>query len=528
MRVDELIAAHASRDGERTALILPARGRRETQVSFQELESRIQRVAAGLSASGLQPGERAAMLVPPTAEFFILAFGLLRLGAVPVLIDPGIGRQHLRTCLNESQPAAFIGVVKAHLARRVLGWVPDVRMLITVGKGPAFGTRLREVEGRAVPGWTPPPRAAHSTAAIAFTSGSTGVPKGVEQTQEMLLAQTELIAELYDLGPHQTSLATFPPFALFGPPHGMTTVLPKMDPSAPAKARPKTILAAANKHRATVLFGSPALLDTLARGASDGRMPTVQTVISAGAPVPRSTQQQILGLLEPGAQVFSPYGATEALPVASIGSAELLTLPAGICVGRPVPGVRVCLIRIDDGPVPELHTELLVKAGETGEVVVCGPNVTLRYAERPDQDKLAKTVWDGQIAHRMGDLASMDSAGRLWFAGRKSHRVETSKGALYSVPCEEIYNSHPLIRRTALVGVGAMGAQTPVLCVELEGRLRSTAALTAEIRAMGAAQPLTADITKILYHPGFPVDIRHNSKIDRAALAGWATKQASE
>lgn len=532
--IDALVASSARAHPARAALVLPRPLMGERTTLFAALDRRVDAVAAGLQAAGLLPDQRAALLVPPTEDFFVLVFALLRLGAVPVLVDPGIGRRHLRTCLGEAEPRAFLGVAAAHLARRVLRWCPGAELAVTVGRAPGPGPRLAGIEaaGRALQPWQPPARAPGATAAVVFTSGSTGVPKGVEQTQENLLAQVAAVASLYHLGPDDVSLATFPVFALFGPPLGMTTVVPRMDPTKPAQVRPARVLTAARRHRATVLFGSPALLDTVTRGALSSSaadqeagpaMPTVRRVISAGAPVSRRIQRATLTLLPAGAQVFSPYGATEALPVTSIGSDELLALPAdGICIGRPVPGVDVALMAITDDPVAELTPDLLVAAGETGEVVVRGDVVTTRYLGRPDATAAAKLRWGGQVAHRMGDLASLDADGRLWFAGRKAHRVATADGPLYSVPCEEVFNAHPQVRRTALVGLGSRGREVPVLCVQLEPGVAGSPALTAELLALGAVDDRTRAISRVRYHPGFPVDIRHNAKIDRPALAAWA------
>ena len=308
---------------------------------------------------------------------------------------------------------------------------------------------------------------------------------------------------------------------------GMTTVVPRMDASRPASVVPSRVRAAADRFGATVLFGSPALLDTVSRAG--GSMPSVRQVISAGAPVPRRVQRRTLAMLQPGAQVHTPYGATEALPVTTIGSTELLDLPGtGICVGRPVPGVDVALMVLTDDPVAELTPELLVAPGEVGEVVVRGPVVSPRYADRPEATAAAKLQWQGMLAHRMGDLASLDDQGRLWFAGRKAHVVHTADGPLYSVPCEEIFNIHPGVRRTALVGLGPAGASVPVLCVELEDGVAPSPALTDGLLALGSADPRAVSITRVLYAPPFPVDVRHNSKIDRPALAQWARAQSAE
>ena len=529
--LDGLLAARARAQPHRAALVLPwGPGSRTT--TYAQLDRRVDALAAGLRHAGVRPGMRTALLVPPTADFFALAFALLRLRAVPVLVDPGIGRDAVKGCLAEAAPEAFLGVARAYLARRVLGWAPTARVLVTAGPGGGLagralgGTPLRRVEeaGRWRLPFIPPERPAGAPAAILFTSGSTGPPKGVEHGEQQLLAQAELVRTLYDLGPDDVSLATFPPFALFGPALGMTTVVPRMDATRPADVVPARVVSAANRSAATVMFGSPALLDTVSRAG--GRMPTLRRVISAGAPVPRDVQRRTLAMLAPGAQVHTPYGATEALPVATIGSAELLGLPdAGICVGRPVPGVDVALIRITDEPIAALTPDLLVSRGEVGEVVVRGPVVSPAYADRPEATAAAKLRWDGELAHRMGDLACEDEQGRLWFAGRKAHVVHTAEGPLHSVPCEEVFNRHPAVRRSALVGLGPAGVSVPVLCVELEPSASPSAGLTQELLALGRTDPRTCGIGNVLYHPRLPVDVRHNSKIDRPRLAVWAAEQ---
>jgi len=500
---------------ERPALILPTRG--DFQVTtYAGLLERGEQVASHLTQRGIGPGMRTALMVPPILDFFALTYALLRIGGVPVLIDPGIGPANVRRCLAQVAPAAFIGVTRAQLARRVLRWCPDARIVVTVrGQWPAADTApgLPELEPS-------------GTAAIAFTSGSTGPPKGVEFEHGHFLAQVELVRSLYDVRPGEVSLATFPPFALFGPALGLTTVIPRMNPSQPARVDPRRVVAAANRYGASLMFGSPALLDTVGRAAavSGARMPTLTRVISAGAPVTPAVQRRFLALLGPEAEIHSPYGATEALPVTSIGSREVLANPEpGICVGRAVPGVDLAVVPIVDDALPSMDGSS-VPPGEVGEIVVRGPNVTSSYAEDPAATAAAKVRWDEAVAHRMGDLGYLDPGGRLWFCGRKAHRVLTAAGPLFTVPCEQVFNAHPAVFRTALVGVGAPGAQEPVLCVELERTARRQRP-TAELLALGARHERTAAIRTVLYHRGFPVDIRHNAKIDRVALARWAARR---
>jgi acyl-CoA synthetase (AMP-forming)/AMP-acid ligase II len=275
------------------------------------------------------------------------------------------------------------------------------------------------------------------------------------------------------------------------------------------------------------MFGSPAVLDRLGRDAPGGTiLPALRTVISAGAPVPRDVQRRVLALLGAGAQVHTPYGATEALPVATIGSDELLDLPDdGICVGRPVPGVEVTLMRVVDGPVATLTPELAVPDGEIGEVVVRGPVVSRRYADRPEATAATRVDWDGAPAHRMGDLASRDPDGRLWFAGRVSHVVPTADGPRYSVPCEEVLNRDPTVRRSALVGLGTGAVRRPVLVVEPVRDTAPTDALRDRLLGVAHADHRTRAVQDLVFHPALPVDPRHNSKIDREALARWVAGQ---
>jgi acyl-CoA synthetase (AMP-forming)/AMP-acid ligase II len=515
------LADVARRAPDRPAAVVPGRGRAWRVLTYGELEARSTAVARGLAARGLGPGDRVALLVPPTLDFFVLAYGLLRSGVLPVLVDPGIGLPAVRGCLREAAPRAFLGVPRAVLAARALGWAPTAQQYVAVGARLPGGPTLADVEAAGGALRTPlPTPGPDDDAAIAFTSGSTGPPKGVVHKHRSFLTQLELVRELNDVADGDVLLATFPPFALFGPALGATTVVPRMDPTRPGSVDPRAVVHAANDFGATVMFGSPALLDTVARGAArrGSRMPTLRRVLSAGAPVPRQVQRRVLDLLAPGAEVLTPYGATEALPVTTLSSRELLGLPgSGICVGRPVPGVDVALVPVDDRPLEQVDRE--VGPGQVGEVVVRGLNVSERYWNRPEADRLAKTRWDGQVAHRMGDLAWRDGEGRLWFAGRKGHRVVTTTGrTLYSVPVEEVFNALPGVRRTALVGVDAR----PVLCVEVEPGVRPGPVLTAELLRLGAADEAAALVRAVLYHPRFPVDVRHNSKIDREALARWA------
>jgi acyl-coenzyme A synthetase/AMP-(fatty) acid ligase len=287
------------------------------------------------------------------------------------------------------------------------------------------------------------------------------------------------------------------------------------------------------------MFGSPALLDTVGRwGAERGvNLESVRCVISAGAPVPPRVIERFQSLLRDDAAIHTPYGATESLPVATTSSHEILSETrhatdrgAGTCVGYPVPSIEAEIITIDDGPIEHWDESLKVGAGETGEIVVKGPQVTREYYNATNHTALAKITDGGAMRHRMGDLGYFDEQGRLWFCGRKSQRVRAADGTLFTVPCESVFNTHPEVFRTALVGVGKAGEELPVLCVELEpGVSRSERErIRSELLGLGAGFEHTKTIRKVLFHPAFPVDIRHNAKIGRGALAAWAARKVKK
>jgi acyl-CoA synthetase (AMP-forming)/AMP-acid ligase II len=537
------------------AVLIPARRdrpghARHAQISYGRLDEISDEIAVGLRAIGVEPGARAVMMVPPGPDLFALVFAVFKAGIVPVLIDPGIGVRNFGQCCREAAPEVFIGIPKVILASRLLGWGREtLRRRIVVASGRPLlsgaisldvvrqeGRKHWEQGHRQDPQTDPVPP--DDPAAILFTSGSTGPPKGAIYTHRILNAQVDIIRDLFDIEPGEVDLCTFPLFALFAPALGISSIVPEMDPTRPARANPARIVGPIDDFNATNFFGSPALLRQLVRGdaASQFKLPTLRRVVSAGAPVPAKIIERMAGRLEPPAQVHTVYGATEALPVASIGSDEILgeTRHAtdqgrGVCVGRPVPGIEVRIIRISDEPIPEWSDELLVPDGTIGEIAVSGPVVTRAYINRPEATKLAKIADPARslLYHRMGDLGYFDDRGRIWFCGRKSHRVVLPDETLYTIPCEAIFNTHPEVYRSALVGVKRPGETQPVICIEPAGRLSrgEQERIRGELLERGAEFPHTRRIRTILFHPSFPVDIRHNSKIFREKLAVWAGRR---
>jgi acyl-CoA synthetase (AMP-forming)/AMP-acid ligase II len=543
--VASALSWQARRQPNATAIHYPKAGvfgkEKFLSCTYQELDELSDSYARGLVEYGIGPGTRTALMLTPGLEFFAVFFALFKAGAVPVLIDPGIGMKPLRACLAEAAPKAFIGVTKAHVARKILGWAKQsCELLVTAG--PSFGMGGIKLKKLLELGENSNNGLAHQVkpndmAAILFTSGSTGVPKGVVYRHRHFNAQVQMLKNAFDIEPGEVSLPTFPPFALFDPALGMTTVVPIMDPTRPAEADPVKLLEAIDRFRVTNLFGSPALLKTLSDHcvANNIRIESLTRVISAGAAVPIRTIRAMQQSLYQDAEIHTPYGATECLPVSSISGSELddrmvdrIESGDGVCVGHPIEPNDVRIIKISEMGFNNLSEATEMPFGMPGEIIVSGPTTTDSYWEREADTEMAKmTDPDGRTWHRMGDVGILDGQGRLWYCGRVSQRIDTGKDVLFADQCEAIFNQHPDLLRSAVVGVGMRGRQTPVLCIEVMGKLSpvDTERVHFDLLQLAQAHSITREIRTVLFHPGFPVDIRHNSKIGREELAEWAARQ---
>ncbi len=520
-----------------TAALKSPRGRtREGRIdyltlSFAELAAEAEAWRSRLEAAGVRRGDRALVMVRPGLPLIAAAFALFKLGAVPVIIDPGMGLRNFLTCVARSRPRVLVGIPLAQILSRLFRRAfRTVEIRVRVSSSLLARLTVAAPSARAKPSTAvrsvgrTQECAPDDLAAILFTSGSTGAPKGVCYEHGMFEAQVRMIRETYRIQPGEIDLPLLPIFALFNPALGMTSVIPEMDAGRPAAADPAKLVQAIRQEGVTNSFGSPTLWRKIAAHCAEQgvALPSLRRVLCAGAPVPADLWRAAPAFL-PNGELHSPYGATEALPVSSVSAAEIEPdCVRGACVGRPLPGVTVKVVAMTEGPIGGLAEVRELPAGQIGEWLVAGPIVTKGYdalAEATAAAKIPDAGAPGGVWHRLGDCGYADGDGRLWFCGRQVERVETAAGPLFTEPCEQVFRLHPRARRCALIA----GPDGPALVAETRVGGRADAdRLARELRELGRVHLHTAAIHTFCFRPDFPVDVRHNAKIHRLALAAWA------
>ncbi len=510
------------------------------KITYQELDNAVMGYSFSLKHSGIRIGMKTILMIPAGPVFFALAFALFRIGAIPILIDPGMGIRAMAKVFKNLNTEAFIGTPKAHILRLMRPKIfRNIKIKIITRPSISYGRRRYKKYIHDHHLQLPTYRIkAESTAAIFFTSGSTGPAKGVVYTAGMLLNQVKTTKSHFDIGSDETDLCTFPLLGLFALCHGNSSVIADMDMVHPSKLDPAKIFRNINDHNCTQMFGSPMILNKLSKyGTTTGiRIPSLRLIISAGAPVHPLILKSFSKIVSPDAKIHTPYGATEALPVSDITSSELLQIvveesenATGICIGYPVDPIDFHIIKITDGPISTWDISLVKPVDEIGEIVVKGPWVANEYFNNLYATRLSKirNLQTQEIWHRMGDLGRIDVKGRLWFYGRKSHRVITESGTLFTIPCEAVYNCHPQVARSALVGITTYDPEIKraVIIIELEQGFHPSKDLMKELHELGNSSNLTKGISDILFCKKFPVDPRHNAKIFREKLAIWAERR---
>ncbi|WP_181699666.1 fatty acid CoA ligase family protein [Nocardia sp. GTS18] len=504
------------------------------RITYHDLDRWSDAIAEHLTSSGVGSGTRTIVLVLPSPELYAILFALLKIGAVPVVIDPGMGVRRMVHCLRAVEAEAFIGIPQAH-ALRVLfpRSFRRVRTTLTVGRRWFWGGPTLQSWDRTPAGLLPDraPAAEDDLLIIGFTTGSTGPAKAVELTHGNLAAMVEQVHAARGHTPPESSLVTLPLVGVLDLLLGSRCVLPPLIPSKVGSTDPAHVVDAITKFGVRTMFASPAvLIPLLAHLRSHPvELDTLGSIFSGGAPVPAWCIAGLREVLRPDVEIFAGYGSTEALPMTTIESRELLdglveraAHGEGTCIGRPTDDVEVRLVAVTDAPIANLADA--EPTDRIGEIVVAGPNVSTRYYWPAEANALGKIADGDRVWHRTGDLGWIDEQGRVWFCGRKSQRLSTAAGPMFTVQVEQVFNAVRGVSRTALVGVGRPGAHRPVLCVELEPGADAVA-VDLRLRDRAAAFDTAVPITDFLIHPGFPVDIRHNAKIGREELARWATKK---
>ena len=524
----------ADQKPESVALIEMRSGRQRT---FKELEQESSRLASGLIQFGMKSGERVLLMVPYGIDFVTLTFAMFKAGLIPVLIDPGLGKKNILKCIKQVQPHGMIAIPLAHAIKKFFpGTFKSIQHNVTVGTRWFWGgASLNKLLDSGKTNFKMASMEKEHPAAILFTSGSTGPAKGVLFSHGIFNHQVRILQEQFDIQPDETDLPTFPLFGLFSSGLGMTSIIPDMDSTKPAHVDPKNIIVPIQNFKISSSFGSPALWDTVSQYCLDQniQLPTLKRIIMAGGPVSGDLLARFETIIDKSCKIYTPYGATEVLPVSLIDRREILdetwslsNQGKGTCVGHPIPGVEIKIIEISDQPILKWQDVIESGTNIVGEIAVKAEWATRTYFNRQDLTQLAKIEDGNSFWHRMGDLGRLDEKNRLWFYGRKNQRVVTEFETLYTIPCEAIFNQHPDVKRSALVGTGYK--TKPVIIIEPVERIKSQAArqkFTAELLERGAKSSLTQSITKVLFHEEFPVDVRHNAKIFREKLSLWAENQ---
>jgi acyl-CoA synthetase (AMP-forming)/AMP-acid ligase II len=505
--------------------------------TFRQLDQESDAAAGYFASAGITEGTRVLLAVRPGHDLIVGMFALLKLGAIPVAIDPGMGWSAFLDCVRRSRPTALVGVRAATLLSRLpFAAFRPLHVRVTVG-----GSAWRQALASTPAAPRPLIEVGHDTlAAILFTSGSTGAPKGVCYTHGMFDAQIELVRSTYGILPGETDMAMLPLFALFNPALGTTTITPLLDPSKPLAADPAPLVAALRAEKVACSFGSPAIWGKIADHceARGLKLPDLRRLLIAGAPVSGELLAK-LRVIAPYCVTHTPYGATECLPVTTIAADELLGEARqrairghGTCVGLPVSGVEIRVIRETDGAIATLADATPCAAGEIGEIIATGPSVTREYDGLPEATRAAKIIDGIRVWHRMGDLGSLDTEGRLSFFGRRVEKVRTADGDLPTESVEPAFRQHPQVFRCALIGLGQAPRQVPALVIEPRagGFPANDAArerFIAELRDLGRVNPQAARIQHIVFQQALPVDVRHNAKVHRLQLAKeWTQRLA--
>jgi acyl-CoA synthetase (AMP-forming)/AMP-acid ligase II len=494
-------------------------------LSFSQLDRAVDGAVSELIKSGISAGDKTLLFVNPGPGLIIWAFALFRLGAIPVVIDPGMGVRSFLSCIQRTKPNAMVGISRAFWLSRLLPRsFRTVRSRYLVR--PGFYTLNKKEEPSYIPNATSP----DALAAIVFTSGSTGIPKGVRYLHRTFDAQINALKNVFGMEAGEVDLTTLPIFGLFNPALGITSVLPDIDPRRPVQADPAKLVRSLLDYDVTTAFASPVIGKKVANECQNFRtsLNKIKRFFLAGAPVPPSLAEQLNQCI-PHGRVIVPYGATEALPVSSTDSSEISDYKSstlegkGSLVGTPIPGAKVRILDITHAPLPDYPGDFDgLEQGVVGEICVSGKMVTAGYDRMPGATCDARFKIGKAEYHRMGDLGYIDEQKRLRFLGRKAECVRTANGLIETERCEPAISQLSFVQRCALIGLGESPRQEPCMVVEpVRSQVRQFGEIVLRRKILEACQDFFPEfqIQRVFFEKKIPVDARHNAKIHRLALS---------
>ncbi|WP_440882115.1 fatty acid CoA ligase family protein [Tenacibaculum sp. C7A-26P2] len=503
--------------------------------SYKEIEIMVTSFAEHLFDSGLRQGDKTIIMIKPSIELFALVFALFKVGAVPVIVDPGMGIKRLLHCYKTIKPTAFIGTRIPHIIKK---FSPKTFKTITISilvKGNTLISKLSK----------PHKKNTHASevaiaktnkkalAIINFTTGTTGPAKGVFFSYGMIEAMASMNYCVFKNSSKSINLVTVPLFGVLNILMGCTSILPYMDPTKPAKVNPRNIIKPILKFHVTSMFASPALLHQVSKFGVENniKLYSLKSVISGGAPITTETLKNVTKLLTNSEKLNVTWGATEGLPLTTITGKKILnqTLDKthkgyGSCIGKAVEGVKVKVIPITDEVITNLDQTQELGKNTIGELIVQGKNISPSYFDNPEATALHKIYDNGSFWHRTGDLGWIDKEEKVWFCGRKSHVVKSTAPikTLYPVQIEGIVNQHPEVYRSALIGIKTKSKSIKtIICIELTNnstKKKSQVIIKSEILKMLSKIEKSEHINEVIFDSSLPVDIRHNSKIKRIEL----------
>jgi long-chain acyl-CoA synthetase len=413
------------------------------RLTYQEVDTLSGRVAAGLRASGLRPGDTIALQLPNVPEFVLAYFGALKAGLVVVPLNPLLKAPEVAYHLQDSAARLLIThdafAEEAAKGAASAGEVP-VAVVASPGAAPSplgtpFPELLAESDDGEVEQLDP-----SATAVIIYTSGTTGKPKGAELTHFQMYMAASVAAETFAYRDDDVSMAVLPLFHVFGLSSvfncavraGATVVLVPRFEVGP-------VLDAMEQHRVSVFCGVPTMFVALMHADLTGRdVSALRVCVSGGASIPGEVLRGFEAVFG-GATVLEGYGLSETCALATFNrSAEDRRV---LSIGKRMWG---CEVRVVDGQ----DRELPPGAGNVGEIVLRGHNIMKGYRGKPEAT--AEAMRGGWF--HTGDLGYRDEDGFFYIVDRKKDLVIRGGFNVYPREIEEVLHQHPAVMEAAVIG----------------------------------------------------------------------------